>query len=88
MSIPVTLDRLRDEIAGFASTATYLLTVSGDGRPHSVAVVPEWHGDELVMAAGKPVGRNAAARPSVSLVWAPGEAGGYSLIVDATVTAT
>ena len=39
MSIPVTLDRLRDEIAGFASTATYLLTVSDDGRPHSVAVV-------------------------------------------------
>ena len=88
MSIPVTLERLREEILGFASTATYLLTVSDDGRPHSVAVVPAWHGDELVMAAGNRSVRNAAARPSVSLVWAPGEAGGYSLIVDATVTAT
>jgi Pyridoxamine 5'-phosphate oxidase len=88
MSIPVTLDRLRDEIAGFASTATYLLTVSGDGRPHSVAVVPEWSGDELVMGAGRSTVGNAASRPQVSLVWAPDEAGGYSLIVDATVTAT
>ena len=88
MSIPVTLDRLRDEIAGFASTATYLLTVSDDGRPHSVAVSPEWRGDELVMAAGNRSVSNAAARPSVSLVWAPGELGGYSLIVDATVTDT
>jgi len=88
MSIPVTLDKLREELAGFASTATYLLTVSGDGRPHSVAVAPEWQGDELVMGAGKTTVANAAARPDVSLVWAPGEAGGYSLIVDATVVAT
>jgi hypothetical protein len=88
MSIPVTLEKLRDEIAGFTSTATYLLTVSADGRPHSVAVAPEWRGDELVMGAGRTTVGNAAARPDVSLVWAPGEAGGYSLIVDATVTAT
>jgi Pyridoxamine 5'-phosphate oxidase len=88
MSIPVTLEKLRDEIAGFTTTATYLLTVSGDGRPHSVAVAPEWDGDELVMSAGKTSVGNAATRPQVSLVWAPGEAGGYSLIVDATVTAT
>jgi hypothetical protein len=88
MSIPVTLEKLREEIAGFATTATYLLTVSGDGRPHSVAVAPEWDGDELVMGAGKTSVGNAAARPQVSLVWAPGEAGGYSLIVDATVTTT
>jgi hypothetical protein len=88
MSIPVTLEKLRQAIAGFATTATYLLTVSADGRPHSVAVAPEWDGDELVMGAGKTSVGNAAARPQVSLVWAPGEAGGYSLIVDATVTAT
>jgi len=88
MSIPVTLERLRHELADFASTATYLLTVSADGRPHSVAVAPRWQGDELVMGAGKTSVGNAAARPQVSLVWAPAEAGGYSLIVDATVTAT
>jgi pyridoxamine 5'-phosphate oxidase-like protein len=88
MSIPVTLEKLREEIAGFTTTAVYLLTVSGDGRPHSVAVAPEWDGDELVMGAGKTSVGNAAARPDVSLVWAPGEAGGYSLIVDATVTST
>jgi hypothetical protein len=88
MSIPVTLEKLREEMAGFATTATYLLTVSGDGRPHSVAVAPEWVGDELVMGAGKTSVGNAAARRQVSLVWAPGEAGGYSLIVDATVSAT
>jgi hypothetical protein len=88
MSIPVTLEKLREAIAGFNTTATYLLTVSADGRPHSVAVAPEWDGDELVMGAGKTSVGNAAARPQVSLVWAPGEAGGYSLIVDATATAT
>ena len=88
MSIPVTLEKLREEISGFASTATYLLTVSGDGRPHSVAVAPRWEGDELVMGAGRTSVGNAAARPEVSLVWAPAEVGGYSLIVDATVTAT
>jgi hypothetical protein len=88
MSIPVSVEKLREEIAAFTSTATYLLTVSGDGRPHSVAVAPEWRGDELVMGAGRTTVANAAARPDVSLVWAPGEAGGYSLIVDATVTTT
>jgi hypothetical protein len=87
VSIPVSLDRLRAEMQRYA-VGPYLLTVSDDARPHCVAVVLSWAGDELVIAAGNRTKANAAARPSVSLLWPPAAAGGYSLIVDATVTGT
>jgi hypothetical protein len=87
VSVPVALDRLRDEIAGFGS-APYLLTVSGDGRPHCVAVAIEWQGDELAMGAGNRTRANAMARRSVSLLWPANGPGGYSLIVDGTVTSS
>ena len=87
MSIPVALDRLRAEMQRF-EVSPYLLTVSDDASPHCVAVVVSWTDDELVMATGNRTKANAAARPSVSLLWAPIAAGGYSLIVDATVTET
>ncbi len=87
MSVPVALDRLRDEIAGFSS-APYLLTVSGDGRPHCVSVAIEWRGDELAMGAGNRTRANATTRRSVSLLWPANGPGGYSLIVDGTVTSS
>jgi Pyridoxamine 5'-phosphate oxidase len=87
MSIPVSLERLRDEIRGFGA-APYLLTVSDDGRPHCVSVAIDWQGDDIVIGAGNRTTANAAARPSVSLLWAPKSSGGYSLIVDGTVTST
>ncbi len=81
MSIPVSLEKLRAEATRFGATP-YLLTVSDDGRPHSVSVAVAWESDALVAQTGKRSAANVAARPLVSLLWAPFEAGGYSLIVD------
>jgi hypothetical protein len=86
MSIAVGLDELREKIDEFPTDA-YFLTVSDDGRSHSVAVAVQWNGDELVIASGRTTSSNAQARPLVALLWPPGERGGYSLIVDADVLA-
>lgn len=82
MSIQVGLDELRAKIDEFTTDA-YLLTVSDDGRAHSVSVPVHWDGDELVIPAGGTTRSNAQARPLVALLWPPGERGGFSLIVDA-----
>ena len=87
MSIAVDLEQLRAAIDEL-ERAPYLLTVSDDGRAHSVAVAWQWHDDEITCAVGNRTLANARSRPDVSLLWAPNEADGYSLIVDATVTAT
>jgi hypothetical protein len=81
MSIAVSIERLRDEVARFGSTP-YLLTVSDDAHAHATAVTVEWQGDELVMGVGARSRRNAAVHPDVSLLWPPFEPGGYSLISD------
>lgn len=80
----MSLDRLREEAARFGQTP-YLLTVGDDHRAHATAVTVEWHDDELMMSVGARSARNAAARPEVSLLWPPFEAGGYSLISDGVV---
>jgi hypothetical protein len=85
MSVAVDLERLREEISGFDSDP-YLLTVSDDGRPHSVAVAWSWDGDELVMPAGNTTAANARSRTEIAMLWPPSSRGGYSLIVDGTVT--
>jgi hypothetical protein len=85
MSIPVELERLRDEIARCGGSA-YLLTVSRDGRPHAVSGSVEWSGGALVGGVGRRTAENIAERPLVSLLWPPAEPGGYSLIVDATAS--
>jgi hypothetical protein len=87
VSIPVAIDALRDAIEDF-SAAPYLLTVSDDGRPHSVAVSPSWEGPTMVISAGRRTVANAKARSLVALLWAPNTCDGYSLIVDAEVTTT
>ena len=84
MSIAVSIERLRDEVARFGSTP-YLLTVSDDGRAHATAVTVDWQGDELVMGVGGRSSRNVAVQPEVSLLWPPFEPGGYSLISDGVV---
>lgn len=81
MSIPVALEKLHAEVERFGATP-FLLTVSDDGRPHSVSVAASWRDGALVAKAGKRTAANAAARKLVSLLWAPIEPGGYSLIVD------
>ena len=63
MSIAVGLDELRAKIDEFTTDA-YLLTVSDDGRAHSVAVPVRWDGDELVVPAGRTTRRNAAGAPA------------------------
>lgn len=83
--MPVSLERLREETAAYGQAA-FLLTVSDDGRPHAVSVAVVWDGEDLVAATGRRTARNAAARPQISLLWSPIEAGGYSLIVDGTAS--
>ena len=82
MSVPVELERLRDEVERFGSFA-YLLTVTDDNRPHAVAVTAQWTDDGALTAlAGRSSLANAARRPSVSLLWAPVDDELFSLIVD------
>jgi len=84
VSIPVALDRLRAAIAERGPGA-YLITVTDDARPHVVHVAVAWDGDRLVTAeVGKRTAANAAARPSVSLLYPLRAPGDYSLIVDGT----
>jgi len=85
VSVPVSIERLREAMADFHS-APYFLTVSADGRPHAVAVSVAWAGDALELTAGRTSATNATDRPLVSMVWPPDEVGGYSLIVDAVAS--
>jgi hypothetical protein len=83
MSIPVSVERLRaasEERGAFA----YLLTAADDGRPHAVHVAVRWEGDVLAVDVGERSAANAAARPSVSLLYPVRADGDYSLIVDGT----
>jgi hypothetical protein len=82
MSVPVSLDRLGEELARFGNWA-YVLTVSDGARPHAVSVELAWDGAVFRASGGRRTVANAGARPSVSLLWPPYEPGGYSLIVDA-----
>jgi hypothetical protein len=83
MSIPVPVERLRAAIEERGRVA-YLLTVSDDGRPHAVHGPLSWDGDALVADVGRRTAANAAARPSVSLLFPVRSDGDYSLIVDGT----
>ena len=84
MSISVDVDALREAMAG--RQQCYLLTVADDGRPHAVAVRPELVNARFAVGTGQKSSAYAAARPAVSLVWPPNEAGGYTLIADGTAT--
>lgn len=81
MSIPVAVTDLADAMQ--QRPYAYLLTVSDDGRPHAVAVVPALVDGTLSMEVGRRTASNAEARPdAVSLVWPPTVPGEYSLIAD------
>ncbi len=84
MSVSVALEELHAQVAQLAR-APYLVTVSGDGHPHLVAVRPSWRGDDLVTAVGKTTAANGRERTGVCFVWPANEPDGYSLIVDGTV---
>jgi hypothetical protein len=81
MSIQVELDKVREQVAACRSCA-YLLTVTGDGRPHAVSLRPEWQGDELVVRPGQRTTGNAERSPDVSLLWPVSGRDGFALFVN------
>jgi hypothetical protein len=83
MSEPVPLLRLRAAVEERGGSG-YLLTVSDDGSPHAVHAPVRWDGGVIVADVGKRSEANAAARPSVSLLFPVRTEGDYSLIVDGT----
>lgn len=85
MSVPVELEELAARISE-RSMDPYLLTSDDDGRPHATAIALRWDDARLVGPCGRSSGRNAGARPGVSVLWPPEVVGGYSLIVDADAT--
>lgn len=81
MSITVTLEQLAQTLARYRFA--YLLTIGDDTRPHATAVNPTLARDTLLVRdLGRTTRANLAARPSVTLIWPPANAGDYSLIVD------
>ena len=83
MSIAVSLEQLRDEVARRGDAAFVVTT--GDDGPHVVSVRVGWDGDDLVGGAGNRTAANVASRSSVSLLW-PSTFDDYSLIVDGTAS--
>lgn len=81
MSVKVELDEVRDQVAACRSHA-YLLTVTGDGRPHAVALEVSWDGDVLVCAVGPRTAANADGAPEVSLLWPLSGRDGFALFVN------
>jgi hypothetical protein len=83
MSLPVPLLALRAAVEERGASG-YLLTVSDEAAPHAVHVAVCWDGEVMVADVGKRTAANAAARPSVSLLFPVRMNGDYSLIVDGT----
>ena len=82
MNIEVALNRLEKAIAERGAGA-YVLTVTGDGRPHAVHLDVAWEGGRLVVVGiGATTAANVAARPNVSLLFPVGAGADYTLFVD------
>ena len=81
MSIAVGLDALHERVLEYGPNA-FLVTVTEEGRAHTVTVVVAWEADELVAGAGRTTSANITHTATASLLWPakPGE--DYSLIVD------
>ncbi|MGC1209229.1 MAG: hypothetical protein WA880_14870, partial [Ornithinimicrobium sp.] len=85
MSIKVEKSELADAIAG--RPYAYLLSPGRD-RPHVVQVVPTLaDGVMFADAPGRSAVTLAQSHPSVTLLYPPDAADGYSLIVDGTAHA-
>lgn len=85
MSIEIKLDALAETLAGFGFG--YVLTSRDDGRSHISAVNATVAGGRLrVVDAGDRTRANIAARPEITMLFPPPQAGGYSLIVDGVAT--
>ncbi|HRW18432.1 MAG TPA: hypothetical protein P5181_06265 [Dermatophilaceae bacterium] len=83
MSIPVDLARLGDVLGDYG--AGYLLTASPEGRVKAVTVHPyAAHGHLVVPSPSRGTSANLAGNDKVTIIWAPLQAKGYTLIVDGT----
>jgi hypothetical protein len=86
MNVEVALNRLQAAI-GERGPGAYVLTVSGDGRPHAVYLDVGWEGGRLVASGiGGTTAANAAARPNVSLLFPVKADADYTLFVDGPAT--
>ena len=85
MSIEVRPEALAETVEGF--DVCYLLTVGKRPRPHVGAVAAAVaDGVVRVSDTGRTAARDVAGNEAVTLLWAPREPDGYSLIVDGTAT--
>ena len=85
MSVKVELGELAAKIDEY--DFAYLVTVSDEGRAHVLRCGRRSPTHGLVVdGVGRHSQANAAAHPTVTLVWPPAEPGGYSLLVDGTAT--
>ena len=83
MSIEVTQEELAKTVDGFAFA--YLLTLGDRPRPHIGAVnATVVDGVVRVQPVGRTAMRDVTGHDAVTLLWPPGDPGGYSLIVDGT----
>ncbi|MCX5046372.1 pyridoxamine 5'-phosphate oxidase family protein [Aldersonia sp. NBC_00410] len=83
MSVKVDLDQLADTLADYR--LAYLITVGDDFRAHTVAVDPVLTAGVLdVGAMGRTTRANVTGHGDVTVIWPPGEPGGYTLILDGT----
>jgi hypothetical protein len=84
------LERLREEM-GRRRTEPFLVTVTPELRPHCGPVTVDWDatGEHLVVTPAPSgwISAETGGFHHVTVLWPPGEAGGYSLIVDGTGTA-
>lgn len=81
MNPEVKADELARVIADY--DLAHLISIGDNSLPRVVPVHPVPHSGRLhVTAPGSHTRDNVAARPAVSLVWAPRDPTGYSLIVD------
>jgi hypothetical protein len=80
------LQRLHREIDR-TTTDPYLVTVTGDRRPHCACSLVVWDEGRLLVPApsGWPTSE-AIGCCDVTLLWPPAQSGGYSLIVDGTAS--
>jgi hypothetical protein len=85
VSIEVAAEELAKTVEGFAFA--YLLTLGDRPRPHVGAVnTTVANGIVRVQPVGRTARRDVTEHDAVTLLWPPGDPGGYSLIVDGTAT--
>jgi len=80
VSIPVALADLAEEVS--RRGAGYLLTSAGASRPHVMHIAFEVDDITFRGEVGRTAARNVEACSEVTLLWAPVDEGGYSLLVN------